>query len=71
MEWYWVLALLLGSILFLMFVGVPVGFSFVIVCTVAAFFSLVKPSPCFGRVALLEERPRVPFFLDSLAWPSA
>ena len=38
MEWYWVLALLLGSILFLMFVGVPVGFSFVIVCTVAAFF---------------------------------
>ena len=38
MEWYWVLAALLGPILFLMFVGFPVGIAFIIVNTVAAFF---------------------------------
>ena len=37
MEWYWILLLLLGSILILMFVGVPVGIAFVIVCTVTAY----------------------------------
>lgn len=37
MEWYWILLLLLGSILILMFIGVPVGIAFVIVCTVTAY----------------------------------
>ncbi len=37
MEWYWILALLLGSILLLMFVGLPVGVAFVLVCTVTAY----------------------------------
>ena len=37
MEWYWILLLLLGSILVLMFVGLPVGIAFVIVCTVTAY----------------------------------
>ncbi len=35
MEWYWTLLLLLGSILFLMFIGMPVGISFITVNTVA------------------------------------
>ena len=38
MEWYWILLLLLGSILFLMFLGLPVGIAFLIVCTVGAYF---------------------------------
>lgn len=38
MEWYWLLALLLGSILVLMFTGVPVGLAFLMVCTTAAYF---------------------------------
>ncbi len=38
MEWYWILAALLGSILALMFIGFPVGIAFVLVNTVAAFF---------------------------------
>ena len=38
MEWYWILAILLGSILLLMFIGLPVGIAFIIVNTVAAFF---------------------------------
>ncbi len=36
MEWYWTLLILLGSILFLMFVGLPVGIAFILVNTVAA-----------------------------------
>ncbi|MBT7743760.1 MAG: TRAP transporter large permease subunit [Alphaproteobacteria bacterium] len=36
MEWYWTLSLLLGSILFLMFIGLPVGLAFILVNTVAA-----------------------------------
>ena len=38
MEWYWILSLLLGSILILMFVGVPVGIAFIAVNSIAAFF---------------------------------
>ncbi len=38
MEWYWTLLLLLGSILALMFIGLPVGIAFIVVNTVAAFF---------------------------------
>jgi tripartite ATP-independent transporter DctM subunit len=38
MEWYWILSLLLGSILFLMFVGVPIGIAFILVNSIAAFF---------------------------------
>ena len=38
MEWYWILALLLGSILLLMFIGVPVGLAFIAVNSIAAFF---------------------------------
>ena len=37
MEWYWILLLLLGSILVLMFAGLPVGIAFVIVCTITAY----------------------------------
>ena len=37
MEWYWILAALLGSTLALMFIGVPVGIAFILVNTVAAF----------------------------------
>ena len=37
MEWYWTLTLLLGSILILMFVGVPVGIAFITVNSIAAF----------------------------------
>jgi TRAP-type C4-dicarboxylate transport system permease large subunit len=37
MEWYWILLVLLGSILVLMFIGVPVGIAFVIVCTITAY----------------------------------
>jgi len=36
MEWYWTLSLLLGSILFLMFIGLPVGIAFILVNTAAA-----------------------------------
>lgn len=36
MEWYWILALLLGSILTLMFIGFPVGLAFILVNTIAA-----------------------------------
>ena len=42
MEWYWILSLLLGSILFLMFVGVPIGIAFIFVNSVAAFFLYVR-----------------------------
>ena len=38
MEWYWILAALLGAILSLMFLGFPVGIAFIVVNTVAAFF---------------------------------
>ena len=38
MEWYWILSLLLGSILVLMFIGVPVGIAFIAVNSIAAFF---------------------------------
>jgi len=38
MEWYWILSLLLGSILILMFVGFPVGIAFIAVNSIAAFF---------------------------------
>ncbi|MEE2999049.1 MAG: TRAP transporter large permease [Pseudomonadota bacterium] len=38
MEWYWILSLLLGSILLLMFIGVPVGIAFIAVNSIAAFF---------------------------------
>jgi len=37
MEWYWILLLLLGAILLLMFAGLPVGMAFVIVCTITAY----------------------------------
>ncbi len=37
MEWYWTLLLLLGSILALMFIGLPVGVAFIVVNTIAAF----------------------------------
>lgn len=49
MEWYWLLLLMLGSILFLMFVGMPVGIAFIIVCTIAAFFF-------FGRFGSFEDK---------------
>lgn len=48
MEWYLTLTLLLGSILFLMFVGVPVGLAFIIVCTIAASF-------IFGRFGNIDD----------------
>ena len=37
MEWYWILLLLLGAILVLMFTGLPVGIAFLIVCTITAY----------------------------------
>ncbi len=37
MEWYWILLLLLGAILLLMFTGLPVGIAFLIVCTITAY----------------------------------
>ena len=37
MEWYWILLLLLGAILLLMFAGLPVGIAFLIVCTITAY----------------------------------
>ncbi len=37
MEWYWILLLLLGAILALMFAGLPVGIAFLIVCTITAY----------------------------------
>ncbi len=37
MEWYWILLLLLGAILVLMFAGLPVGIAFLIVCTFTAY----------------------------------
>ena len=49
MEWYWVLAALLGSILLLMFIGFPVGLAFIIVCTVAGFF-------IFGRFGSFDDK---------------
>ncbi len=47
MEWYWTLLLLLGSILFLMFVGLPVGIAFILVNTAAAII-------LFGRFGNLD-----------------
>ncbi len=49
MEWYWILLALFGSILFLMFVGLPVGIAFIAVNTVAAFF-------IFGRFGDFDTR---------------
>ncbi|MBT6277800.1 MAG: TRAP transporter large permease subunit, partial [Chromatiales bacterium] len=37
MEWYWILLALLGAILILMFVGIPVGIAFLVVCTFTAY----------------------------------
>ncbi|MEM7404249.1 MAG: TRAP transporter large permease [Pseudomonadota bacterium] len=37
MEWYWLLLALLGSILILMFAGIPVGIAFLMVCTFTAY----------------------------------
>jgi TRAP-type C4-dicarboxylate transport system permease large subunit len=48
MEWYWILLLLLGSILLLMFTGLPVGMAFLIVCTVTAFL-------LYGRFATFDD----------------
>ncbi len=47
MEWYWTLTLLLGSILFLMFIGLPVGIAFILVNTTAAVI-------LFGRFGSLD-----------------
>jgi len=49
MEWYWILLALFGSILFLMFTGLPVGIAFITVNTVAAFF-------LFGRFGDFDTR---------------
>ena len=49
MEWYWILLALFGSILFLMFAGLPVGIAFIAVNTVAAFF-------IFGRFGDFDTR---------------
>ncbi len=49
MEWYWTLLLLLGSILFLMFVGLPVGVAFILVNTAAAII-------LFGRFGDLDTK---------------
>ena len=49
MEWYWILLALFGSILLLMFVGLPVGIAFIAVNTVAAFF-------IFGRFGDFDTR---------------
>jgi TRAP-type C4-dicarboxylate transport system permease large subunit len=48
MEWYWLLLALLGTILVLMFLGVPVGIAFLIVCTFTAFH-------LFGRFDTFDE----------------
>ena len=48
MEWYWILAALLGAILALMFIGFPVGIAFVIVNTIGAYF-------LFGRFGDFEK----------------
>ena len=49
MEWYWILLALFGSILFLMFAGLPVGIAFIAVNTVAAYF-------IFGRFGDFDTR---------------
>ena len=49
MEWYWILLALFGSILLLMFAGLPVGIAFIAVNTVAAFF-------IFGRFGDFDTR---------------
>lgn len=38
MEWYWVIACVVGSLLFLMMMGLPVAFSFLAVNLVGAYF---------------------------------
>ncbi|MDA7963488.1 TRAP transporter large permease subunit [Ruegeria sp.] len=38
MEWYWVIACVVGSLLFLMMLGLPVAFSFLAVNLVGAYF---------------------------------
>jgi TRAP-type C4-dicarboxylate transport system permease large subunit len=48
MEWYWLLLALLGTILFLMFIGVPVGIAFLMVCTFTAFH-------LYGRFETLDD----------------
>ena len=49
MEWYWILLALFGSILLLMFAGLPVGIAFIAVNSVAAFF-------IFGRFGDFDTR---------------
>lgn len=49
MEWYWILTLLLGAIIFLMFVGMPVAFAFIAVNSVVAVF-------IFGRYGSVDDR---------------
>ncbi|MYK59607.1 MAG: TRAP transporter large permease subunit, partial [Rhodospirillaceae bacterium] len=50
MEWYWILLALFGSILFLMFAGLPVGIAFIAVNTVAAFFIVGRCGDVGARV---------------------
>lgn len=52
MEWYWALAVLLSSILFLMAIGTPVGVAFIGVNTVASVFYFGGSGDFFERVAL-------------------
>ncbi len=52
MEWYWALAVLLSSILFLMAIGTPVGIAFIAVNTVASIFYLGGSGDFMDRVTL-------------------
>ncbi len=52
MEWYWAIALLLGSILFMMAIGVPVAVAFLSVNVAAATYFMGGSGPLLARVEL-------------------
>ena len=52
MEWYWALAVLLSSILFLMAIGTPVGVAFIAVNTIASIFYFGGSGDFLDRVQL-------------------
>ncbi len=52
MEWYWTIALLLGSILFMMAIGVPVAAAFLSVNVAAATYYMGGSGPLLDRLEL-------------------
>jgi tripartite ATP-independent transporter DctM subunit len=51
MEWYWALAALFGSIIFLMLIGIPVGLAFLVCNVVAASYWMGGSGSAFEQIS--------------------